>query len=157
MKLKNIFLALYDQLTRPGAFKNFFITGNAWGIFSINSHINKHTGKEKIMYKTRAGALKSAQKMSEKKGVHFSVYKCMYCDGYHLGKNQQNKVEGYDYVRAEIYGKVIKVSPNEEISIRTGSPSTIPSHLRGALVSWGDKGTIYDLAKRYPEIVKIIN
>lgn len=29
--------------------------------------------------------------MKEKLGKHFSVYKCVFCDGYHLGKNRDNK------------------------------------------------------------------
>lgn len=30
--------------------------------------------------------------MSQKMGVHFSVYKCAFCDGWHIGKNAQNKI-----------------------------------------------------------------
>lgn len=73
-------------------FKNFFITGNAWGAFSINSHINQHTGKPKVMYNTIETAKKSAEAMSKKRGVHFSYYKCLFCDGYHVGKNRDNKI-----------------------------------------------------------------
>lgn len=29
--------------------------------------------------------------MEKKKGTHFSVYKYAYCDGYHLGRNRENK------------------------------------------------------------------
>ena len=92
MKTKNIILALLDQGPLKRAFRNFFITGNAWGLFSINSHIRQETGKPKVMYNTKASALKSAEAMEKKKNVHFSVYKCMYCDGYHLGRNRENKI-----------------------------------------------------------------
>lgn len=34
MKIKNLFLAIYDQLTRKGAWRNIFVTHNAFGIFS---------------------------------------------------------------------------------------------------------------------------
>ena len=67
---------------------NFFITGNAWGLFSINSHVNQKTGEPKVQYSSIEKALKSAQKMQEKYGVSFSAYKCAFCDGYHIGKNQ---------------------------------------------------------------------
>ena len=30
--------------------------------------------------------------MGKKLGVHFSVYKCAWCDGWHIGKNAQNKI-----------------------------------------------------------------
>ena len=33
--------------------------------------------------------------MSQKHNTHFSVYKCLYCDGYHIGKNRENKTD-YD-------------------------------------------------------------
>ena len=91
IRLKNLIPALKSQLPLKRAFRNFFITGNAWGLFSINSHIVQSTGKEKIAYGSEASATKAAQKMGEKHGVHFSVYKCAFCDGWHIGKNRENK------------------------------------------------------------------
>jgi hypothetical protein len=97
MKLKNVILGLKEQLPFKRAFRNFFITGNAWGMFHINSHKRQDTGKLKQMYPTKESALRAAESIREslikkKKEVkHFSVYKCIYCDGYHLGKNRDNK------------------------------------------------------------------
>lgn len=71
--------------------KNFFITRNAWGMFYKSSHINSGTGKPKVMYNTKKTAIKSAEKMSEKYNKHFSYYKCVFCNGYHIGKNKDNK------------------------------------------------------------------
>ena len=36
-----------------------------------------------------------SKKISAKEGmpIHFSEYKCMFCDGYHIGKNRQNKTK----------------------------------------------------------------
>jgi len=91
MKLSNLIKALRDQLPFKRAFRNFFITGNAWGMFHKNSCIRQDTGKKKVMYNTRSTALKSAESMKKKQNKHFSVYKCVWCDGYHLGKNRDNK------------------------------------------------------------------
>ena len=91
MKLKNIIRALWEQGPPRRAFRNFIITGNAWGLFHINSHMRQDTGKQKVMYNTKKSALKAADSMKRKQDKHFSVYKCMYCDGYHLGKNRDNK------------------------------------------------------------------
>lgn len=93
IKWKNFWIWLKDQLERKTWFKNFFITGNAWGAFSINSHISQRSGNLKVMYNSKESALKAAESMSKKKNneVHFSAYKCLYCDGYHIGKNRDNK------------------------------------------------------------------
>ena len=91
MKFKNLWLALKYQGPSKRAFKNFIVTRNAWGMFSKNSHVNQHTGKPKIEYPSFESAKKSALKMEEKTGKHFSIYKCIYCDGFHIGKNSDNK------------------------------------------------------------------
>ena len=92
---KNFKIWFKDQVKRKRFFYNFFITRNAWGAFSINSHINQHTGKPKITYGSTKSALKAAEAMSKKNNTHFSIYKCLFCDGYHIGKNRDNKTE-YD-------------------------------------------------------------
>lgn len=88
--IKNVFLSLKDQLPLKRMFRNFFITRNAWGMFSIYSHQRADNGKLKVMYPTKESALRSAQSMGKKKNVHFSTYKCIFCDGYHIGKNRAN-------------------------------------------------------------------
>lgn len=93
MKLKNIILGIKEQGPFKRAFRNFFVTGNAWGMFHINSHIRQDNGKLKVMYNTKESAMKAAQSLEKKNGVHFSVYKCVFCDGYHLGKNRENKTD----------------------------------------------------------------
>ena len=91
LKLKNLRLAIYEQGPFRRAFRNFFITGNAWGLFSINSHQRQDNGKLKVMYNTKESATKAAESMKKKMDKHFSVYKCIFCNGYHLGKNRDNK------------------------------------------------------------------
>lgn len=89
MKIKNIYLALKDQMPLKRMFRNFFISGNAWGIFHKNSHVNQSNGKLKVTYNTRATAVKSAEAMPKKHDGYFAVYKCIYCDGYHIGKSRK--------------------------------------------------------------------
>jgi hypothetical protein len=43
------------------------------------------------MYNTKATAVKSAQAMAKKNGFYYSNYKCVFCDGYHIGRNRDNK------------------------------------------------------------------
>lgn len=91
MKLINLYKALKDQEPFKRFFRNFFITRNAWGMFHINSHVRYGTNTPKVMYNTKESALKAAEKMGEKHDKHFSAYKCVFCDGYHIGKNRDNK------------------------------------------------------------------
>jgi hypothetical protein len=89
MKLKNIYLALKDQLPMSRLIKNLF-KGHLFGLMHKRSHQN-FDGKQKVMYNTKASAVKAAQAMAKKRGVYFSNYKCMRCDGFHIGKNSANK------------------------------------------------------------------
>ena len=95
MKLRNIWKALKDQ----GPFSRFcrnFRKGHLIGLFSKRSHQNAN-GNPKVMYNSKATAEKSARVMREKhfkkhsEDVWFSNYKCLHCDGYHIGKNSENK------------------------------------------------------------------
>ena len=95
IKWRNFKIWFLDQVKRRRVFINFFVTRNAWGAFSLNSHINQHTGQPKVMYNTLATAEKAAESMGKKHNTHFSVYKCGYCKGYHIGKNKENKTD-YD-------------------------------------------------------------
>ena len=65
MKIKNLCLAIYDQLTREGAWINIFVTHNAFGIFSRYSQVARGSGKPKRPYPTKAVAVKAAKAMSE--------------------------------------------------------------------------------------------
>jgi len=93
MNIRNCILAVFDQLTRKNALHNIFITHNAFGIFSKYSHISRRSNNPKIKYPSKDVAMKAAKAMAQKHSVHFSVYKCFWCDGWHIGKNAQNKIK----------------------------------------------------------------
>lgn len=101
MKIKNLIWAIAEQLTRPGAFANIFVTRNAWGIFSRYSHVSRRSGVLKVSYPSKMAAQKAADAMGSKRGVHFSVYKCAWCDGWHIGKNAQNKIPSSQGLQAD--------------------------------------------------------
>jgi hypothetical protein len=91
MRLRNLILCFKDQLPIRRFIKNFCITRNAWGLFHKNSHVSQGSGKPKVMYNTKATAEKAALSMKKKHGYHYSPYKCLWCDGYHIGRNRSNK------------------------------------------------------------------
>lgn len=89
--LRNLYLGIKDQLPVSRLIKNVR-TGNVFGLFSARSHLNAN-GVPKVSYGSKKTAVKVAQKMSEKRGTYFSNYKCVFCDGYHIGRNRDNKGE----------------------------------------------------------------
>lgn len=91
IKLRNVWIWLKELHQRGTLFRAFFITRNAFGSFHINSHINQSTSLPKICYNHESSAKKSAEAMTKKKGEYFSYYKCLFCNGYHIGKPMNRK------------------------------------------------------------------
>ena len=73
IKWRNFKIWFVDQVKRKRVFINFFVTRNAWGAFSLNSHINQHTGKPKVMYNNVKSAQKSAEAMGKKHILIFHI------------------------------------------------------------------------------------
>jgi len=89
MKLKNIILAFRDQLPISRFIKNLW-KGHLIGLCSKRSHF-RDDGTAKVMYNTKKTAVRVAKQMMDKNGTYYSNYKCLYCDGYHIGRNLDNK------------------------------------------------------------------
>jgi hypothetical protein len=87
--VKNTFLVIKDQMPVSRFYRNFFVTKNAWGLLSRNSHVSSVSGKEKIKYNRKTTAVGAAEQMKIKTGNHFAPYKCLFCEGYHIGKTRK--------------------------------------------------------------------
>ena len=77
IKFRNFWIWFKDQIKRKRVVHNFFISRNAWGAFSINSHIRAATGKPKITYSSIESALKAAEK--RKQTITKDKLKCENC------------------------------------------------------------------------------
>jgi hypothetical protein len=87
--IKNIIPVLIDQ----GPFSRFLRNlrkGHLIGIVSKRSHLTSK-GAPKVRYNTKASAEKAAASMKKKYGHWYSNYRCLYCGGFHVGKNSENK------------------------------------------------------------------
>ena len=82
---------LKDNLPIRRFIKNL-IKGHIRYKFHKRSH-ERNDGKPKVMYNTQASAKKAAESMEKKNGYRFSYYKCVFCDGYHIGGNRENKLK----------------------------------------------------------------
>ena len=91
IKFKYIGCWLKDQLSRPDRFRNLFMNRATWGAFFFYSHARRSDGKPKIAYETKEKAEKGARDMSKKYGTTFVVYKCLFCDGWHVSKTAAHK------------------------------------------------------------------
>lgn len=89
MKIRNIILAIKDQLPVTRLLRNIW-KGHLIGLCSQRSHFTA-SGNPKVTYNTKATATKSAAAMMKKNGTYYSNYKCLFCDGYHIGRNSENK------------------------------------------------------------------
>lgn len=111
MKLRNVYLGLKDQLPVRRLIKNLR-SGNVLGLFHKRSHY-RDDGSAKISYSSKKSAEKAAAKMLKKTGCYFSNYKCIFCDGYHIGKNRDNKPKASD---DDLLGQIVITAWN------TGKP-----------------------------------
>ena len=87
MKLRNLYLGVKDQLPLSRLCRNIR-AGHVLGLFHRRSHF-KPDGTPKVAYNRKDTAMRAAAQMGQKTGQYFSNYKCIYCDGYHLGKNRK--------------------------------------------------------------------
>ncbi len=82
ISLCNVWRWFTDQLSHPTSiFKK-----KAWGVFSEYAHVRRSDHKPKSAYDTKEHAIKVADFMAKKYGGKYSVYKCLYCDGWHVAK-----------------------------------------------------------------------
>ncbi len=84
-KYKNVILAFKDRLPINKLFYELIIKTHIIGYITKRCHL-REDGESKIMYNTRDTALKIAKRMTKKQGKIFCGYKCIWCDGYHIGK-----------------------------------------------------------------------
>jgi hypothetical protein len=90
-KLRNVYLALKDQLPLKRLIRNLW-NGRVTGLAHPRTHLNA-SGSLKIMYNTKVTAVKAAKAMADKTGKAFGNWKCMHCDGYHIGKNRERDID----------------------------------------------------------------
>lgn len=94
MKLRNIALALKDQMPLSRLWRNIR-KGHLLGLIHERSHFT-HGGTPKVSYSSKKSADRAATKMREKYGHWYSNYKCLHCDGFHVGKNRDHKLRHPD-------------------------------------------------------------
>ena len=94
IKPQHIGCWLKDQLSQPDRFRNLFVDRSAWGAFSIYAHARRSDGKSKIAYSSKSKAEKAAFDISKRYNCSFTVYKCLFCEGWHVSKTAKKDALG---------------------------------------------------------------
>jgi len=143
IKSKNLPVWIKHQLNLDGWVKRLFIKRSAWGAFSVYSHIKRSNGKPKNAYSTKSKAENAAVDMAKKYGKSFTVYKCLFCDGWHVSQDVHGlpvQEKSADAMALEKYAKkptVLATALDVEKILSTGIPDLAPVYggFRGRTLS----------------------
>ena len=143
IKFKNLPVWIKHQLNLDGWVKRLFIKRSAWGAFSVYSHIKRSNGKPKNAYSTKSKAENAAVDMAKKYGKSFTVYKCLFCDGWHVSQDAHGvpvQEKSAEAMALEKYAKkptVLATALNVEKILSTGIPDLAPVYggFRGRTLS----------------------
>ena len=139
----NIGCWLADQISRSDRFRRLFLQRTAWGAFSIYSHVKRSNGKPKIAYPSKSKAENAAVDMAKKYGKPFTVYKCLFCDGWHVSQDAYGlpvQEKSTEAMALEKYAKKPTAQATEldvEKVLSTGIPGLAPVYggFRGRTLS----------------------
>lgn len=143
IKIGNLPVWIKHQLNQKGWFHRLFLQRTVWGAFSFYSHIKRSNGKPKIAYSTKIKAENAALDMGKKYGKPFSVYKCLFCDGWHVSQDAHGlpvEEKSTEAIALEKYAKsptVQTTALDVEKIISTGIPDLAPVYggFRGRTLS----------------------
>ena len=85
ISFKNVGIWLADQLSHPTT----LFSRKSWGVFSVYAHVRRSDSLPKKASPDKNKALQTAMFMSNKYGDRYSIYKCVFCDGWHIAKESE--------------------------------------------------------------------
>ena len=143
IKFRNLPVWIKHQLNLDGWVQRLFIQRSAWGAFSVYSHVKRSNGKPKIAYSTKNKAENAAVDMAKKYGKPFTVYKCLFCDGWHVSQDAHGvpvQEKSADAMVLEKYAKkptVLATALDVEKILSTDIPDLAPVYggFRGRTLS----------------------
>lgn len=80
------------------------------GVFSVYAHVRRSDRSPKAISDIKERALATADFMAEKYGGKYSVYKCVYCDGWHVAKESQFSSQSKEVEKANVLTEASKIS-----------------------------------------------
>lgn len=91
------------------------------------AHVRRSDRRPKAISDTKERALATADFMAEKYGGKYSVYKCVYCDGWHVAKDSQSSSQSQDAENAKVLAEATTSSVvNSELNLEKLMTLDIP-------------------------------
>lgn len=106
ISFKNVCIWLADQISHPST----LFQRKSWGVFSVYAHVRQSDRRPKAISDTKERALATADFMTEKYGGQYSVYKCVYCNGWHVAKESQSSSQSQEAEKAKVLAEATKSS-----------------------------------------------
>ena len=156
IKFKNLPVWIKHQLNLDGWVKRLFIKRSAWGAFSVYSHIKRSNGKPKNAYSTKSKAENAAVDMAKKYGKSFTVYKCLFCDGWHVSQ------DAHGVPVQEKSAEAMALEINQVIDLRADYTSDFYNELcRKSGIAYFHYSVSYEeveqMARLFPEFCRLID
>lgn len=114
IQCRNVWQWFIDQMTHP---KTFF-QKKSWGVFSEYAHVRRSDRQPKKTSDTKQQAQAVADFMAKKYGGSYSIYKCVYCDGWHVAKESNFSSQSQEKEKANLLKEASKSSVvNSELNL----------------------------------------
>lgn len=120
IQFRNVWRWFVDQMSHPST----FFEKKSWGVFSEYAHIRRSDRQPKKISDTKERAKSIADFMSKKYGGHYSIYKCIYCDGWHIAKDSTGEESKPDVAVAPLHNvpTTVDVEMIEKLEIPDFAP-----------------------------------
>lgn len=82
ISIRNTWVWFKDQITHPST----LFDRTSWGVFSQYAHYRRSDHLPKRGHKSKGRALEVAREMETKYGSRYTIYKCVFCDEWHVAK-----------------------------------------------------------------------
>lgn len=123
ISFRNVWIWLADQMTHPST----LFRRKSWGVFSVYAHVRRSDRRPKAISDTKERALATADFMAKKYGGDYTVYKCVYCNGWHVAKESQSSSQSQANEKAKVLAEATKSSViNSELNLEKLMTLDIP-------------------------------
>lgn len=145
ISFKNIGIWFADQLSHPMT----LFSRKSWGVFSVYAHVRRSDGMPKKASPNKEKAMQTAMFMSNKYGGRYSIYKCVFCDGWHIAKEAVSQSEVAPVTKTEYKRGSVPMDFKVDTILSSGIPDIAPVYggVRGRTLSSTNQAFAWPIVK----------